>query len=391
MKRMIDMKKTMIVLAMLVLFFGCIDNLMGGATDEKANATAIFNKSMNGYVSLMKNTDAYSAVFYNEVNGKSSEVTVARNNEDYQVLLDADMYSWTLKKVKGIQYLCLDFDGRKECSSNLTATTAPIANNLGSAIFSDQYADILEMKYNSLLKHGSINIINFSETETDYIFDINYSLKDLTGEELSRLFISPTSSSMSINNFREKMVFRKSDYLRTSDELIYTYLGKDNDEINGIKDFSYTKQGISAPQNVSEDRFSYLLSDFNDFWTEYAAAKTDNDFKQIAIQFKMPQFCNRTSNVLVCIDAYTAMTKDAKGCDYLNATQKDTCYYNFGTIDDKKYCDSVANETMKQDCLGKGKAASNQTATTNQTGNTTADNTNNAITNETVKDHIRYD
>ncbi|MCX6773604.1 MAG: hypothetical protein NTY68_01235 [Candidatus Micrarchaeota archaeon] len=382
------MKMIIAVLAMLVLFFGCVDNVIYGSNDNKANATGVFNKSINGYVSLMRNTGAYSAVFYNEINGKSSGVSVAKNNEDYQVLLSSDMYSWTLKNVKGTQYLCLEFNGRKECSSNITATTAPIANNLATAVFSSQYEDMTEIKYNSLMKHNSINMISFNESEDSYIFDINYSLKDLTGEELSRIFLSPTSSAMAINNFREKMVFRKSDYLRTNDELIYNYLGSSNDEISGIRNFSYGKQEISAPANVSEDKFNVLLSDFNDFWTRYTSAKTDDDYKQIAIEFKMPQFCKKTSKVLECIDAYTAMTKDARGCDYLNATEKDTCYYNFGTIDSKKYCDSVVNETMRQDCISKSNSASNQTAAKNQTANNSV--TNGTITNETVKNYIVY-
>jgi hypothetical protein len=384
----IYMKMTIAVLAMLVLLFGCVDNVMYGPSDNKANTKDVFNKSINGYVSLMRNTSAYSAVFYNEINGKSSEVTVKKNTDDYQILLSSDVYSWTLKKVNGTQYLCLEFNGRKECSSNLTATTAPIAKNLETAIFSSQYADVMEIKYNSLMKHNSINMTSFNETDDSYIFDMNYSLKDLTGEELSRIFLSPTSSAMTINNFREKMTFRKSDYLRTNDELIYTYLGSSNDEISGIRNFSYGKQEISAPGNVSEDRFNYLLSDFNGFWTKYTSAKTDDDYKQIAIEFKMPEFCKKTSKVLECIDAYTAMTKDAKGCDYLNAAEKDTCYYNFGTIDNRKYCDSVINETMRQDCISKSNSASNQTAAKNQTANNGI--MNGTITNETVKNYIVY-
>ena len=383
------MKKIFAILAALVFFFGCIDSLAGGTTETGTNPLDTFNKSINGYVSLMRDTDAYSAVFYNEINGKSSEVEVMKSNGDYQVLLSADTYAWSLRKANGIQFLCLDFNKRKGCSSNITSTTEQIAKNLESAIFSSQYADVLSKKYNSLLRHDSIIINSFSETDDSYVFDINYSLKNLTGEELSQIFISPTSSAMTINNFREKMTFRKSDYLRTEDELIYTFLGSSNNEISGIRNFSYANPGISVPEDASEDGFGYLLGDFNDFWTKYSAAKTDDDFKQIAIGFKMPQFCNRTSKVLECIDAYTAMTKDAKGCDYLDAAGKDTCYYNFGTIDDAKYCDSIVNETMKQDCLGKGKeAASEEPAKANQTGNNTA--INGTITNETVKNYIVY-
>jgi len=254
---------------------------------------------------------------------------------------------------------------------------------------SRQQADLMEMKYNGLLRHGSINVMSFSETAESYVFEINYSLKDLTGEELSRMFLSPTSPAMTVNSYRERITFRKSDSLRTRDELIYNLLGSDNDEISEISDFRYGSAEIKAPESVNESRFNMQMGTFSEFWTKYSEAKTDADFKQIAIGYKMPEFCKRTSNVLQCIDAYTAMTKDANGCGVLEGSQRDTCYYNFGTIDDKKHCESIADGTMRQDCLDKGKETepgeSGNTTIIHKAGNATE------ITNETVKDWIRYD
>jgi hypothetical protein len=347
-----------IVLAMaMCLVFGCL----GG--ESKGNAAMdAFNASINRYIYLVNSTGDYSETIVMSVSNRTSDVSVSRHGSDYSVSLGSEFYAWTTIKKNGTEYLCLKFGNQTSCTANISVlgtSSSGISSSLSSVLLTKAQASQLSVEYNGLMEHNSLNITEFSNDSKGSAFAMRFSLKDLSGEELSMLYISPTSPLISVLSFNERMAFGESDGMRVFDSLDYTYLGQGYSESTNVTSFARSSSEIESPSVVNDTEFKALFYSFSQFWKAYNNVSSDTGMITLAMEYRMPELCRKTSNFSLCILDYMTGTKNPNACPLLSGSEKDQCWYYFGKVMDKKdpaYCERIANGTMKTDCL------SNETA-----------------------------
>lgn len=396
--------RNIMVLALLASFalsLGCI----GGETKKEGTTGPIdaFNASINRYIGLVRGAGDYSESIGMNISNRTSMVSVSRHGSDYSVSLESVFYRWSAIRNDGADYLCLRFKNETECTNDtaiLGSTSSGIVVSLQSVLFSGTQAGQISTKYNSLLRHGSINVTNFTNSSETYAFDVNYSLRDLTGAELASLYLSPTSPEIGVASFSERMEFRKSDGMKVLDNLDYVYAGKGYHETNSVTAFSQSSDAISAPERINNTMFTALFASFSKFWTGYSNISSESSLMELIIEYHMPELCRSSSNFSSCIDAYTAMAKDANACPLLSNGDRDRCWYFFGKLVDNgnaSYCSNIGNETLKADCLKNGTISSNAAAPENATApnetagvpaNVTAAN---GTSNWTISNYTAYD
>ena len=400
--------KNIVVLALLASFalsLGCI------GTEAKGGATPLdaFNASINRYIELVRGAGDYSESIKMDLSNRTSTVNVSRHGSDYAISLGSEFYTWSVIKKADASFLCLRFRNETECTNDtaiLGGTSSSIASNLESILFSGTQANLVSIKYNSLMRHGSLNVTGFTNSSDAYAFDVNYSLRDLTGAELASLYLSPTSPEVGISSFTETIAFRKSDGMKVVDNLDYSYLGASHYEANTVTAFSQSSENISAPEQANGTLFRALFASFAQFWTKYNNVSSESGLMELAMEYRMPELCRSSSNFSNCIDAYTAIAKDANACPLLSGGERDRCWYFFGKLVDKKdasYCANIANGTLKADCLKNETVSANATSPANETaaGNMPAINGTaglpanvtaaNGTSNWTISNYTAYD
>jgi hypothetical protein len=389
--------KNIVVLALLASFalsLGCIgEETKGGA----ASPIDAFNASINRYIGLVRGAGDYSESITMEISNRTSIVNVSRHGSDNAVSLGSDFYTWSAVVKNNTTFLCLRFGNDMECTNDnatLAGTPASIVASLESVLFSRAQASQISTKYNSLLRHGSLNVLNFTNSSDSYAFDVNYSLKDLTGAELASLYLSPTSPEVGVSTFSERLAFRKSDGMKVVDNLDYGYAGRSYHETNGVTAFSQSSEAISEPMPVNDTMFRALFASFSQFWTKYNNITSESGLMELIIGYHMPELCARASNFSSCIDAYTAMAKDANACPLLSGGDKDQCWYFFGKLVDNKdasYCANIANGALKADCLKNETVSANLTVPGNATALNESAGVPANVTNGTMGNYTAYD
>jgi hypothetical protein len=336
----------------IVLAFGCLGNGSNGNAAMDA-----FNASINRYISLVNSTGDYSETIVMTVSDRASDVAVSRHGSDYSVSLGADFYSWNAIRKNSTDYLCLRFGNRSSCTANISvlgASSSGVHSSLSSVLLTKTQASQLSAEYNGLMEHGSLNITEFSNASKGNAFAMSYSLRDLSGEELSILYISPTSPLISVVLFNERMGFRESDGMRVFDSLDYNYLGIGYSESTNVTSFARSSNEIPDPSAANDTEFKALFSYFSQFWKAYNNVSSDTGMITLAMDYRMPELCRKTSNFSLCIFDYMTGTRNPNACPLLSGGEKDQCWYYFGKVVDKKdpaYCERIVNGTMKADCL----------------------------------------
>jgi ribosome-binding ATPase YchF (GTP1/OBG family) len=327
---------------------GCVGN---GAVDAKL---AAFNESINRYIGIVNSTGDYHETISM---GSNVSAYVFRNGDEFNITRASEINNWIVIRKNGTEYLCLEFKGKKECTSNITllgGSTSAIVSSLEGLLLSETQAGLISTRYNGLMRHGSLSVENYSKGPDSRTFYINYSLKDLTGRELAALYLSPTSPYMSIGAFVEMMEFRDSDGMRMGYAQAFEYQNMTVMDHYSVTGFSADSGSIAAPESANDTNFKTLFSGFATFWNAYVAVSSPADYRSVAIQFRMPSLCSKTGDFAGCIDAYTAMAQDANACPLLSGDEKDRCWYYFGkTIgkSNQSYCGMIGNATLKAECM----------------------------------------
>ena len=261
--------------------------------------------------------------------------------------------------------LCLQFRGVEKCHNMNGTLFMPLALNLEALVFEDSAIERRAEHVESMMGKGGIMVDEHTEEKvvnghncTEVKYTLDYS--KLTVSELRDMGLSPDDPMLLISKqYNYTLCIDPHTHQLWEQKMEYSDLGVPKWTALEVQSQDWEHaEPFEVPQGLVEEpelyNHYYAMSSASDAYFKCLGMnESAKCVYEVAVTYALPSLCPETGDKQdACYVNIGLALGDDSLCEMASSGIRDVCYYEFAyKFEDPAYCDSIANATMKEECV----------------------------------------